>query len=400
MRIRNLLSVVFVAVIFLSCEDDYERYSVENKELQAYLESFLEEARARGITDLNPEVTGLKLYFGSAENGAAGTTYYENPIRIVIDREMWNNYKATANGDNQNEHTVFHELAHALMYRSHDNSTFNSGEWKTMMVGDPLPDDQIPNTNFRGFRRTYYLDQLFRPASTGTPEWVNPKYSKDNSGLTNKVDDDFSGSYVKGHWISGLSSGKFSAGVNNGEYVFQNISSGTVYEFGLQKATAVNCGDTYFEAQLKFETIGNKDPFVYIAMGDTVGEDNYHYIALYSGKKTYIGNTKSYGPYAQIAAPVSVMDNYTNVAFRKDGNYIYYKIGETWVYKDTIDTKIEGGMFGFVVSPQTVLRIRNISIWNGASVARSVSIDNAAMNHPNFQFIRKGKEINIRRTRN
>ena len=84
-----LTAGIAATIALSSCEKEYTNYSVSNATLQEYLEKFLYEAEARGVKSLNPQKTGLRMYFGDCDEGAAGVTYYENPIRIVIDKEIY-----------------------------------------------------------------------------------------------------------------------------------------------------------------------------------------------------------------------------------------------------------------------------------------------------------------------
>ncbi|MBO7337591.1 MAG: hypothetical protein J6W49_07240 [Paludibacteraceae bacterium] len=371
-RLTYLLTAISAIFALSSCEKEYTNYSVSNATLQEYVDKFLEEAEARGVKSLNPYKTGLNMYFGDCHEGAAGVTYYENPIRIVIDEETWNKYTNYADGKSQNEHTVFHELAHGLMYKKHYNDTLPNGEWATMMAGDPIPSGFIPNTNFRGERRTYYLDQLFNSSGTKTPSWAKPVFDDPTEGLTKMVDDDFSAEFDSKHWTTGENS-NFKATTNTGEFVFQNKSTNN-YIVPLKNITASNSGDVYVEAVLKVEMSQSNRTFILEFGEEQDNGDNttytYHY-ASFHGIRLRIGNMRCYAPYGQATSPKNIFGNdYVKVAIRKKGDYMYYFIDDKCIYKDIIDTNIGGTSYGFIVYSGSTLHVKSYRIWNDGTVSQ------------------------------
>lgn len=365
-----LTAGIAATIALSSCEKEYTNYSVSNATLQEYLEKFLYEAEARGVKSLNPQKTGLKMYFGDCDEGAAGVTYYENPIRIVIDKEIWDKYADYADGTSQNEHTVFHELGHGLLYRKHDNSTLSSGEWATMMAGDPLPSGSIPNTNFRGERRTYYLDRLFNPNDKKEPNWAKPTFDDPTEGLTKMVDDDFSSTYDASH-ITLRDAREYTAKISDGEFVFQNKSTNN-YIVPLQNVTAVNGGDVYVETEIKIESGSNKIFTLEFGSREESGQDTkytYHYMSFYD-TRIRLGNMMCYAPYCQIKSPKNIYgDDFVKIGIRKQGDYIYYFVGGECIYKDIVDTNISGTNYGFIVYANSMLRMKNFRIWNDGTVS-------------------------------
>jgi len=152
----NLLFIpIFLSI---SCKDTNE-YRV-NDEFTPYVQKFIDEAALRGKT-YDFEKTGLIIEFANLDNDVAGLCHYEDPIRIQIDKDYWNALQGTEGEELMKEDLIFHEMGHGILGRKHINDILENGDWKSIMCGGDKVDDRPWNINYRGFRRTYYLDELF-----------------------------------------------------------------------------------------------------------------------------------------------------------------------------------------------------------------------------------------------
>ncbi len=125
-------------------------------ELAPYVDAFLAEGRQRG-REFNISETGLTVEFSNQlDPGVAGICYFGDYL-VQIDQLYWNTLS-----EDQKEFLMHHELGHCLLRRVHldrffddgvPRSIMKSGTSSTTISANPVP--------FFGFRKRYYLDELF-----------------------------------------------------------------------------------------------------------------------------------------------------------------------------------------------------------------------------------------------
>ncbi|RMG64730.1 MAG: hypothetical protein D6722_16640, partial [Bacteroidetes bacterium] len=176
MRFRNL-SLLFLGPFLLlsACKREdippkaYEVPAI----IQPYVDAFEQEAAARGL-DLN--IDNLTVEFGTDLQGgdAAGLCTFasqNNPTpRIQLDTTSFN----WRNNEYHREILVFHELGHCILNRLHRDDLLPNGNIASMMRSTG---EQIYGGSLNGFKRDYYLDELFDP-NTPAPDWATdfPSY--------------------------------------------------------------------------------------------------------------------------------------------------------------------------------------------------------------------------------
>lgn len=156
-----------------------------------YQNRFIEEGRKRGVSDeiLNRKV---KIQFGITTNQTAGMCEYKpggiNTITIYPD--AWNLETYDEALDLYRENFLFHELGHCILFRDHKPDLLEDREVASMMRAGTASETYF---NYKGKRRTYYLDELFNE-QTPAPYWskvssfvdfINP------SNRTLKVSEEF-----------------------------------------------------------------------------------------------------------------------------------------------------------------------------------------------------------------
>jgi len=152
--IAFLLSGCFSTIM----DDDYSNI---DSNLLPYVESFINEAKIRGI-DIYPD--NLKVNFGCLNGEAEGRTLYETSS-IIIDSSS-NAWKS-----GMREQLVFHELGHLLLNRGHDNNFYESKPFnicKSIMSSNDSPYYEKKYS----FRREYYINELFNP-NEPKPSWIS-----------------------------------------------------------------------------------------------------------------------------------------------------------------------------------------------------------------------------------
>lgn len=139
--------------------DDY-RFCA--KQLRPYVDSFMREARMRGI---NINAHDLKIMFGHRKGETQGSTYTGINL-IIIDKNSvaWKNIP---------EQLVYHELGHLYLHRDHDNAKIGFYP-KSIMSADGSP---VYETDEFAYMRDYYVNELFNP-NEARPDW---SYEKEKS---------------------------------------------------------------------------------------------------------------------------------------------------------------------------------------------------------------------------
>ncbi|MEM6320767.1 MAG: hypothetical protein AAF960_24080 [Bacteroidota bacterium] len=173
MKYTNL---VLLLLCLLACGKDAETPSVNIGEpFRPYFDLFEEEAKRRGVEDIFAE-TGITIQFGDPSDLQFGNSEFiagycdivSSPPIVNINESIWEILS-----ERNKEIVIFHELGHCAFERQHLNELLPNGELKSMMVGGDF-DNEAGNKiiNYSGFRRSYYLDELFNEA-TSAPAWAN-----------------------------------------------------------------------------------------------------------------------------------------------------------------------------------------------------------------------------------
>ena len=175
---RSLTITLLGLLMIVGCASDgevQEEMGVINidPEFQVFVDEFVEEAARRG-QEIDFSDTGLTVQFSDlALDGANGRCFFASHL-IEIDKADWFSFSP-----NFRSFLLFHELGHCELRRGHTNSQFDDLSWMSIMKGDPFDgtDGRIPVPYF-GFRREYYIDELFNP-NTPEPAWARASFSRD-----------------------------------------------------------------------------------------------------------------------------------------------------------------------------------------------------------------------------
>lgn len=161
----RILAFLLTILIHLSCGSESPADSALlntdiDPEFLPYVESFIEEARARNLR-ISFQFTGLEVKFGIVKESedAIGFCSRED-FSIKVLKEAWDNLS-----ENHKEVLIFHELGHCKMQRDHKTELLSNGEVASIM----WPGIQ---GKFFGKRRDYYVDELYN-GKTREPDWVS-----------------------------------------------------------------------------------------------------------------------------------------------------------------------------------------------------------------------------------
>jgi len=184
---RSLTLILLGFLIVVGCASDGEVPEEMgvidiDPEFQVFVDEFVDEAAKRGQT-IDFSDTGLSVQFSDlALDGASGRCFFASH-QIEIDKADWFSFSPSFRS-----FLLFHELGHCELRRGHTNEMFDDQSWMSIMKGDPFDgtDIRIPVPYF-GFRREYYIDELFNP-NTPAPDWARLEFSQDTDLPKEQVD--------------------------------------------------------------------------------------------------------------------------------------------------------------------------------------------------------------------
>lgn len=352
MRMRNLNLIVkgcMLIMLCFSCKKE-DTYQVE-AELDPYLQMFLQEGAKRGF-NFNVEENGLLMKFADLQAPTIGLCTYSEPLLVQIDRTYWQEVTKYENCEDLRQNVVFHELAHGLLNRDHDNGILTNGEWKSLMCGGDTYLERSWQVNFCGERRQYYLDELFNP-SMPQPEWAN-------------YGDSFSGEKGSLYYELDLNNPKAktdedgnSFTISDGLYtVYLNSESNTILPIGKEEQVT---GDCYFEATL-YTHMSNVNACIGVGVEYTDAHNQKAYNSflisknyMYNEYRAYPANTKCQPNFAEVSIRYGVCDvnNETKLSIERTGNEYYFYVNDQLIYRHDYDADKPINRFNLIIPGKT-----------------------------------------------
>lgn len=389
-------SIIFslICCTFLSCKDEKEHYSVDQT-LEPYLNLFLQEAKTHGL-NFNVEKDGIILKFDKLDYPTIGLCTYSNPILVQIDRSYWNEVADYANCEDLRQDVVFHELAHGLLNRRHDNALLPNNEWKSIMCGGDAVRERSWQVNFSGIRKQYYIDELFR-TRIESPEWSHHNVSP---------------SETLGHKVSFLNTSKDSYFVDQDGNIF-SISNG-VYSATFNSNNNVIApietkldlkNDFYYEFFAKCD-INTKGSCIGIFTGykgtDNKEEKNYflvYYNKTYNEVRCSANNTRCFNILAEVAVSNNIFtpNDYAHFSIERKNDQFYFFINNKLVYHNDFDADKTCTSVGIVAPGKTTIFIDSAAVFDNTDILKSYSLNAFSENHtsPKEMNFSSQKEMNF-----
>ena len=347
-------------VFFTSCKDPKE-YSVDSS-FTDYLQRFENEGAARGH-QFDPKSKGLIIEFGDLSNNDAGLTHYETPVRIQIDRKYWAAISKTAGADLMKEDLIFHELGHGLLSRDHLNSTLENGDWKSIMCGGTAVNNRPWNINYRGIRRAYYLDELFKE-STPTPVFASLVLPIDTTGYSKMLFLSFNTELKTDAGWPITDDPTHSTSIDNGRLRFQSKVD-SVYMVLVKTYTSTQ-SDFSYQLTLEYSSTKGSDQygiiFGDIPSGSDVSSDPIDYFTVNNNQKMYMGNRSWYSFFTELSRTVILPGGKNVLKVVKAGSMLYYFINGSYCYCSETEVLVSGNQFGFLVPPKGTVLVDNLLI--------------------------------------
>lgn len=168
MQVLRTLSIVLF--ISFSCSNSSGDEKLDT-ELQLLLNSFIKEGQKRG---LKIQPNNLVVEFGRIDGKKSASCKPNSvPKVITLDRTTWNHITYP-----QKESLFFHELAHCLLMKPHNNTAFIFGECQSWMREDESKCSiDLSNSEWR----RYYLDEMFSSSKVSDPFWYYAKSKLKNA---------------------------------------------------------------------------------------------------------------------------------------------------------------------------------------------------------------------------
>ncbi|MEJ7645677.1 MAG: hypothetical protein WKF87_13875 [Chryseolinea sp.] len=173
------MRLVLILLLFLFCcrkeESDFVPIYSVPQEMEGFVKAFREEGATRGV-ELN--INNLIIRFDSTMTstycGECNSSSLDPNIQKII---SVNPFFECWYSEPEREAFFFHELGHCVLGRLHDRTLLPNGDPKSIMVESgagvyaPCIYDVGGEPCDNGFKRPYYLDELFNEA-TPTPDWA------------------------------------------------------------------------------------------------------------------------------------------------------------------------------------------------------------------------------------
>jgi len=361
-RIPLLLSCFFVLFLFSCGKEDIPR--TIDSELEPYLDRFLAEGAKRGKTLNIDKKGGIVMEFADLTPPTIGLCYPSLPVRIQIDRTYWKKTVDSDNKENLREDLVFHELGHGFLKRGHLNDSLPNNEWTSMMCGEPQVNGRAWAVNFNGYRKNYYLDELFNE-NTPVPDWSSPATFDGNKGYLFDFTDYFlSGSSIRQQDVFTIKTG-------NGAYEIS--SSDNENRLFALSPPALIISDFYVEIEM-FVSLDLEESISGLFTGyyQSDSDQNFNYFAISSDNRSAAGNTGCIVPFAEVLVSDKFQkESYNKFALCKRGEELFFYINDELVYRNDYQLRAYN-IFGVIVPAKGSVSIRNQALYTGlASTLRA-----------------------------
>jgi hypothetical protein len=168
-----IIGLVFV----VGCQDEKKftpEYDVPSV-FEPFVVSFIEEASLRGHTY---EINNLIIRYDATLVPPVCGNCNQATVRNDVQKIISVNSRLTCwTNDQELEALIFHELGHCFLGRQHLTDTLPNGDPKSIMAPDNnflySPCEYVIDNSpcNKLFKRDYYVDELFDPA-TPVPDWA------------------------------------------------------------------------------------------------------------------------------------------------------------------------------------------------------------------------------------
>lgn len=374
--------ISLLLILLLSACGDPNEYNVA-PEFTEYVRRFELEAAKRG-KDFKLQTEGLIIEFAKLKNDQAGLCHYEHPIRIEVDSVYWRKISTIAGADYMKEDLIFHEMGHGILGRKHLNTTLPNGDWKSMMCGGDKVDNRPWNINYRGMRRDYYVDELFKE-STPIPLFSTNQFLVDTTGFTQKLWLTFdTGSKLDTGWDLANNT-NYTTEIENKKLKFVSKFSSTYAILLTVQSNTIDINkDFTFEMEIDCASKSISDQYGLVFANST--KDTTEYFKINREQKMYPGNSSWYSFYTQLHKNAINKSGINKLKIVKINGIIHYFINNEYVYQSEVEILGSGNNFGFIVPAGATLWIDNLKI--GSKSSKSIKYKVISINDISFSILK------------
>lgn len=363
--LKYAISAAAVVLAVSAC-DNSPKDEYTEPEFKPYVERFFEYARQYGLGHV--EDYGLHIEFADLTDGRAGQCFMgSRPVHIQIDRDYWyNSIAGIGNSEDVREDLIFHEMGHGFLDRGHTNGVLENNDWQSMMCGDELPHGRASNINYRGFRKEYYINELFN-APVDKPAWST--YVPDFTDLREQTVIRAYGDGNEGWYMPASPFSDIETKIENGSYVVSNLSTlPYIVPVGGKRDLPDIADGAYFEAKMRAS--GLNGDFAGIAVGKYGNDINMYFLRYDTEGMCIVGET-SCSPFLEIYDErFSSETNVLGIRTRSDTVYLYHN-GEFLYHFEMGTLTHTGDVFGLVVPPLSTVYVDYAEIRSEAAALRS-----------------------------
>lgn len=385
----NRFLILLLLLVFVSACKDLNEYRVDSA-FTIYLQRFESEASARQRT-YDVQSTGLIIEFANLDNGNAGLTHYEDPIRIEIDKTYWDAISLKAGADFMKEDLIFHELGHGLLRRSHLNSTLENDEWKSIMCGGTKVNNRSWNINYRGLRRSYYIDELF-DESTKAPDFgsIQLLNTVDTMGYKTQLYLSFDTENKQDAGFEIIKNELYETSIDSARLKFQSFVDQTYLVFA-KAPSPINIQNEFsFECTIEYRStswdaqyglvFGTRPDGTYPAAKESI-----EYLSINNNKRMFVGNRTWYSFYTELTKSNINRGGKNKLRVAKVGTMLYYFINNVYSYSTEIEAQEVGNYFGFMVPPRGTVYLNNFIVSQKNTVPSTAKLKSNRLT--DFQFV-------------
>lgn len=379
MKNRFIHHIALLSILTLySCKDEVKRYEVDPV-LDPYLQLFLQEGSKRGV-EIDVKGNGLLMEFTKLEGLTIGLCTYQDPLLVQIDRDYWTETTHYEDQENLRQNVVFHELGHGLLNRSHNNNILENYEWKTIMCGGDDVDGRDWAVNFNGYRKEYYLDELFN-IRTPAPAWSKKAtFDGEKGTLTGNLDmnrsyngkDEMGNTYLMRNNIYSITS----VNKNNNSIiplVSEQINGDFYFEVVLKATLTENISTTGICALYDYDNNQKYNPRTRDKQYPI--NDGCNYLAIKEesiGDQFYLINSNCYLPIAEVLIKdLYKHDDYNKYAISKHDGEVFFYINDQLVFRNDYQADVPYISFGVILPAMGKLDITSAELYELGTTLRA-----------------------------
>jgi hypothetical protein len=214
-----------------------------------------------------------------------------------------------------------------------------------------------------GIRRAYYINELFDESNVA-PDFSSNMLISDTTGYLIKYQLSFDNEASTGWIVTDDSQHKTS--IENGRLRFESKVTDIFLVFLYTKNIDIQ-SDFSYELNMEYSSTTDMTGQFGIVFGNLPdGSNGTHdpieYFSINKNKKMYMGNRTWYSYFTELTENQIIPSGRNKLKVCKTGKFLYYFINGVYSYCSEIETSTSGFHYGFMVPPNGVVLLDNLSI--------------------------------------